>query len=179
MKLSNVGGALVPRPPSGDKPHSQALRLNRTVDVPATFFVTKSLQPKKPVLDAKARETIVSALTFGVQSDRIYLRSFVVMPDHWHALFAVRDPWTLPKFMHALMSFVAGKTASLLNRHQTAWQDGYYDTRVKTARQFEFVTRYIEQNPAEKGLVERAEDWEASSASREGLITRPWPWILD
>jgi REP element-mobilizing transposase RayT len=137
------------------------------------------LHPKKPVLDRDARQIVVSALSFAVQNDRIYLRSFVVMPNHWHALFAVRDPWTLPKLMQALMSFVAGKTTGLLNRHQTTWQDGYYDTRVKTAKQFEFVTRYIEQNPAERGLVEQAEDWEASSASRGELITRPWPWILD
>ena len=178
-KLSNVGGASAPRPTSADKPHSQALRVNRTVDVPATFFVTKSLDPKKQVLERDARQIVVSTLSFAVQGERIYLRSFVVMPDHWHALFALRAPWTLPKFMHALMSFVAGETTGLLSQHQTAWQDGYYDTRVKTAKQFEFVTHYIEQNPVTKGLVERAEDWETSSASRGELITRPWPWILD
>ena len=76
------------------------------------------------------------------------------MPDHWHALFALREPWVLPKFMHAQMSYVAGKTAALLKNHNTSWQDGYYDTRVKTAKQFEFVSCYIEQNPVAKGLVE-------------------------
>ena len=29
------------------------------------------------------------------------------MPDHWHALFALREPWTLPKFMHDMMSLWA------------------------------------------------------------------------
>ena len=56
---------------------------------------------------------------------------FVVMPDHWHALFALCEPWVLPKFMHAQMSYVAGKTAALLKNHNTSWQDGYYDTRDK------------------------------------------------
>ena len=77
------------------------------------------------------------------------------MPDHWHALFALRDPWTLPKFMHHMMSYVGGKTSALLIHHKTSWQDGYYDTRVKTSKQFRFVTYYIEQNPIVKGLVER------------------------
>jgi REP element-mobilizing transposase RayT len=101
------------------------------------------------------------------------------MPDHWHALFALREPWTLPKFMHDLMSFVGGKTSKLLANHKASWQDGYYDTRVKTVKQFEFVARYIEQNPVVRGLVEKTDEWDASSARRADLVTDPWPWLLD
>jgi REP element-mobilizing transposase RayT len=160
-------------------PHSRNLRFHRLTDTPATFFITKSLLPKKPVLDEPAREIVVSALGFAVTHQRIYLRAFVVMPDHWHGLFALRERRTLPKFMHDLMSFVGGKTSKLLTNHKTSWQDGYYDTRVKTAKQFEFVARYIEQNPVAKGLVEKSENWKASSARRRDLVTDTWPWLLD
>jgi REP element-mobilizing transposase RayT len=153
--------------------------LHRLSDRPATFFVTKSLQPKKPVLDAEIREVVVSAFAFAVEQERIYLRAFVVMPDHWHVLFALIEPWTLPKFMHHIMSFVGGKTVNQLQSHGTSWQDGYYDTLVKTAKQFEFVTSYIEQNPVTKGLVLQPEQWDASSATRTDLVTEPWPWFLD
>lgn len=101
------------------------------------------------------------------------------MPDHWHALFALREPWTLPKFMHDMMSFVGAKTAAFLQTHKTAWQDGYYDTHIQTAKQFDYVTFYIEQNPVKKEFVERPEDWTASSAERKELITDPWPYLLD
>jgi len=168
----------VPRPLMRSDGHSRNLRLHRLSDTPATFFVTKSLHPKKPILDEVARE-IVNALGYAVQQERIYLRSFVVMPDHWHALFALRGPWTLPKFMHALMSYVAGKTSALLRTNKTSWQDGYYDTLVKTAKQFGFVTYYIERNPVVKGLVESPDQWDASSATRTDLVTDPWPWLLD
>ena len=67
----------------------------------------------------------------------------------------------------------------LLESHKTSWQDGYYDTRVKTSKQFEFVTYYIEQNPVTKGLAEEADEWDASSARRRDLVTEPWPWLLD
>ena len=160
-------------------PHSRNLRLHRLSDTPATFFITKSLLPKKAVLDEAAREIVVSAFAFAVQQQRICLRAFVVMPDHWHALFALREPWVLPKFMHAQMSYVACKTAALLKNHNTSWQDGYYDTRVKAAKQFRFVTYYIEQNPVVKGLVEKPDEWVASSAKRKELVTDPWPWLLD
>jgi REP element-mobilizing transposase RayT len=162
-----------------ESPHSSSLRLHRWSDAAATFFVTKSLHPKKPVLNAEAREIVVSGFAFAVQQQRIHLRAFVVMPDHWHALFALNDPWTLPKFMHDIMSYVGAKTSALLKRHATQWQDSYYDTHVKTSKQFEFVTYYIEQNAVVKGLVEKPEQWEASSAKRTDLITDPWPWLLD
>ena len=160
-------------------PHSRNLRLHRTKDVTATFFITKSLHPKKPVLSKAAREMVLSAFAFAVEQERIYLRALVVMPDHWHALFALREPWTLPKLTHDLMSYVGGRTCRLLSRHRTSWQDGYYDTLVKTARQFEYVAYYIEQNPVAKGLVERAEQWNESSAHRTDLITEPWPYVYD
>jgi REP element-mobilizing transposase RayT len=99
-------------------PHSGNLRLHRLSDTPATFFITKSLLPKRPVLGEAAREIIVSAFAFAVQQQRIYLRAFVVIPDHWHALFALREPWTLPKFTHHMMSYVAAKTSALLATSQ-------------------------------------------------------------
>lgn len=169
----------MPRLSMETDPHSRNLRFHRLTDRPATFFITKSLCPKKPVLDLSARQIVVSAFAFALERQRICLRAFVVMPDHWHALFALREPWTLPKFMHDMMSFVGARTAALLERHHTSWQDSYYDTRVKTAKQFEFVTYYVEQNPVVKGLVEKPEEWDASSARRKDLVTDPWPWLLD
>ena len=101
--------------------HSRNLRLHRLKDVSVTFFITKSLQPKKPVLNREATEVIVSAFAFAAQSQRIHLRAFVVMPDHRHSLFALREPWTLPKFMHDLMSYIGAKTSKLLSSHETSW----------------------------------------------------------
>jgi hypothetical protein len=56
-------------------PHSKDLRLHRESDASATFFITKTLQPKKPILDAPARANVVSAFRFVVNAGRIYLRA--------------------------------------------------------------------------------------------------------
>ena len=56
---------------------------------------------------------------------------------------------------------------------------GYYETLIKTARQFTYVAIYIEDNPAKKSLVTTPEEWEESSASRKDLITDPWPRVFD
>ena len=160
-------------------PHSKNLRLHRLSDAPATFFVTKSLQPKKPVLTPELREVIVDSLAFAVQHKRIRLRAFVVMPDHWHVLLSLCEPWTLLKVMRSIMSHVGAKTTGHLAKNETAWQDGYYETHIKTARQFTYVLIYIEENPVKKEWVATRELWEQSSAKRTDLITDPWPWILD
>ncbi len=160
-------------------PHSENLRLHRLRDVSSTFFVTKSLRPKKPFLGPELRKVIVDAFAFAVQRERIHLRAFVVMPDHWHALIGLREPWTLPRFMHSLMSHVGAKTSAHLTRNQTAWQEGYYETLIKTARQFTYVAIYIEENPVKKGLVTSREQWEESRACRWDLITEPWPSVFD
>jgi REP element-mobilizing transposase RayT len=159
--------------------HSRNLRLHRWTDGSATFFITKSLHPKKPVLDAETRAVIVSAFRFVVEHERIHLRAFVVMPDHWDALFALREPWTLPKFMHDFMSYVGRKNNRLLSAHDTNWQDGYYDTHVKMAKQFEYVAYSVEQNPVVQGLVDSPAQWDASSASCKDVVTDPWPLIYD
>lgn len=106
--------ALRQLPPSEQLPHSKNLRLHRWTDASATFFITKPLHPKRPALNPEARAIVVSAFRFAVEDKRIYLRAFVVMPDHWHALFALREPWTLPKFVHDFMSYVGRKTNRLL-----------------------------------------------------------------
>ncbi|MGH8094515.1 MAG: transposase [Chthoniobacterales bacterium] len=160
-------------------PHSKNLRLHRLRDVSSTFFVTKSLRPKKPVLYPELRQVIVDAFAFAVEHKRAFLRAFIVMPDHWHALIGLREAWTLPKFMHAFMSHVGSKTSPHLTKHETAWQDGYYETLIKTARQFTYVGIYIEENPVKKGLVTTPELWKESSAYRKDLITEPWPWVFD
>jgi REP element-mobilizing transposase RayT len=160
-------------------PHSKNLRLHRLKDVPSTFFITKSLRPKKPVLTSEFREIIVEAFAFAVRHERIYLRAFVVMPDHWHELLGLCQQWTLPKLMHSFMSHISAQTNSHLSENGTAWQDGYYETHIKTARQFTYVAIYIEENPVKKGWVVSREEWEHSSANRKDLITDPWPWVFD
>ena len=156
-------------------PHSKDLPLGRVTDVPATFFVTKSIHPKKPILEDTLREVVASALSFALEQNRIHLRAFVVMPDHWHALLQPIEPWTLPKFMHAIMTFIGRRTGKSLTTHETAWQDGYYDTRIKSWKQLGYVTRYIEENPVTKGLVMSPEEWPQSSAFLTRLVTSPWP----
>jgi len=115
-------------------PHSQNLRTYRVKNGPDNFFITKCIQPRKPILDPNLRQVIVSSFDSAVKRNRIQLGAFVVMPDHWHALFGLLGEWTLPKFMHSFMSFIGGKTVTVLEGSGCAWQEGYYDTRIRSTK---------------------------------------------
>jgi hypothetical protein len=85
-----------------------------------------------------------------------------------------------PAEIHASHDELCGwQDSRALQDHKTSWQDSYYDTRVKTSKQFQFVSYYIEQNPVVKRLVEKPDEWDASSAKRKDLVTDPWPWLLE
>jgi REP element-mobilizing transposase RayT len=162
-----------------DKSHSSKLRENRCSDEAATFFLTKCLQPRKWVLHRREfAGHIVEALTYSVTNDRIMLRSFCVMPDHWHALLYVKPPFSIPELAHSVDSFIGAKTAKALAALGTGWQDGYQETRIRSTKQFFYVRRYIERNPTDKGLVRDDADWQWSSLNSDHahLITQPWPW---
>ena len=162
-----------------EDPHSRNLRLHRLSHAPATFFVTKCLQPKKPALNPDLRQIISNAFRFAVVERRVILRSFVVMPDHWHGLFGLLENWTLPGYMHSFMSFVGANTAANLLLQGCSWQPGYFDTRIRSMKQFIYVANYILENPVRKGLVQSAEDWDASNLKHPDIVRSGWPWRFE
>lgn len=174
--ILKVGGASVPRPTA---PHSANLRLHRRTEPGLTVFITKCIQPRKPALGIAERAIISSALRHAVEHKQILLAAFTVMPDHWHALVRLKDGWTLPKFMHSIMSFVAAKTCAALSANGCEWQDGYYETWIRSARQFDYVADYIVQNPVRKGLVATPDLRDATSLREPDLVTDPWPWEFE
>jgi hypothetical protein len=121
--------------------HSRNLRW---IDASATFFITKSrIQRDQFSIQEHARSLSphsVSRWNTVAFTSALSLSCLII----WHGLFALREPWTLPKSMHDFMSYVGRRTGRFLSTHDTAWQDGYYDTHVKTAKQFEYVAYYIE-----------------------------------
>jgi hypothetical protein len=71
----------------------------------------------------------------------------------------------------ALRSVKQGVSRRLIAEAAHFWQKRYYDFNVRNDRQFVEKLRYIHWNPAERGLCQRAEDWEWSNFRqyRDGL----------
>ncbi len=45
------------------------------------------------------------------------------------------------------------------NKSGIAWQDNFFDHRIRAEREFAEKFQYIERNPVAKGLCEAVDDW--------------------
>ena len=163
-------------------PHGKNLRTYRRKDLPGTFFVTKCIVPKLPVLATdEFAGTIIETFRFAAKSSRINLSAFVIMPNHRHALLAVLPDWTLPTLMKSIGIWIGRITSTIMKEKEVQWQKGYYDTRIRSSKQFAYIRDYIEKNPVRKELVEDPESWIWSSMNPEfrDFLTRPWPWPFE
>jgi putative transposase len=92
------------------------------------------------------------------------LHAYAVMPNHIHVLLTpIIEPRRL---MKALKGVTAREANRVLRRTgKPFWQDESFDHWLRNEVEFIEIRKYIEQNPATSGLVERPEDWPWSSAT--------------
>ncbi len=81
----------------------------------------------------------------------------VLMPDHLHALISFPPD--------SEMRFTVGRWKAWQTRTlKVAWQDNYFDHRIRNDAEFELKAAYIRNNPVARALCARPDDW---------------PWVID
>jgi putative transposase len=124
---------------------------------------------KDPRVAAAVEETLFLA---GEKWELFDLFAWVVMSNHMHVLLQPHK--SLQEITRAVKNTSARDANAILGRTgHPFWQTESFDHWVRNGRQFDSIVRYIEENPVKAGLVERAEMWPWSSASRTG--PRPVP----
>jgi REP-associated tyrosine transposase len=160
--------------------HSKKLRQHRHAGS-GTFFVTKCLAPRMPLFQLEQRKIIADALAFYADQDKISLAAFVVMPDHWHAVFASNQDIPVSQVITALQVWIAKHTGEYLRQSGSFWQKGFHEKRIRSSQQFNYICNYIEYNPVDKGYADSPDAWDASSANRQYIdkMLCPWPWRFE
>ncbi len=95
---------------------------------------------------------------------RYRLIAWVIMPNHVHVLLEIFAGYPLDRVVHSWKSYTANEANKLLQRQGRFWFREYFDRYIRDEQHFANAVRYIHENPVKAGLVERAEDWEFSSA---------------
>ena len=109
-------------------------------------------------------ELVANALRY-FEGQRYELRSWVVMPNHVHAVVGPKPPQTLTKILHSWKSFTASEANKILKRaNRHFWQTESYDHLVRDDADLARCCEYTTRNPVSARLCERPEDWEWSSA---------------
>lgn len=84
--------------------------------------------------------------------DRYVLTYFVVMPNHIHLLAAFPEETAMLTQCESWKHFTAVRINRLLGRKGRFWEQDSFDHLVRTQEQFEYLRRYIAENPAKARL---------------------------
>ena len=96
---------------------------------------------------------------------RYRLLTWVVMPNHVHALLETLPGFPLGGVVHSWKSFSAKQANKLLGRTGPFWMQDYFDRYIRDEEHFAAAREYIELNPVKAGLVRSVGDWQWGSAS--------------
>ena len=109
------------------------------------------------------------------------LWAYVIMPNHVHLVLQPEEAWLKPtgkehnkkakyekgslsSILHSLRSYTAKEANKILGRTGKFWQGEAYDHWIRDNGELQRIIRYVENNPAQAGLVRNPEDWQFSSA---------------
>ena len=166
-------------PASDDRdPHARRLRGGRISAPFQTYFVTKCVEDRRPVLASPiAAEIIIETLAHVRRQGQIKLLAFVIMPDHYHAVFSLLPGEELSRLMRRIGSYTANRIRQALKIHRVIWQgDGFYDRACRDDAEVYDAVGYIHHNPVRKGLVGFPEEWPFSSAHPTRREMLDWEW---
>ncbi|MCX6969727.1 MAG: class I tRNA ligase family protein [Verrucomicrobia bacterium] len=104
------------------------------------------------LLNDPAVASLVESALKHFDGDRYDLSAFVVMPNHVHVLFRLREGQDLAKTLHSWKSFTAHGINKALNRQGAVWQEEYFDRLIRDDGHFSKLVEYIVNNPHRAGL---------------------------
>ena len=78
---------------------------------------------------------------------------YVVMPDHCHWLFSLKDQYSLAQTVRMFK----GKCSRYVGIN--LWQKGFHDHALRSDSELLPMARYVIANPLRAGLVERVGDY--------------------
>lgn len=126
----------------------------------------------------------VDSLANGLRSGNVSLWCWVIMPEHIHLIVAPNDQSVkIGEWIGRVKSDVGRKAVAWLQRESPDWLDrirvqegavtrhrfwqpgGGYDRQITNAATLLKMIDYIHMNPVRRGLVNRPEEWEWSSAA--------------
>jgi REP element-mobilizing transposase RayT len=154
---------------------SELLMKNNSI-TPADIFLGKDEYEKKiqTLLDKgigacwlsnpEIAEVVVKSLR-QFEGERYFLHAWTIMPTHVHVLFTIRSSFDLSTIIQKWKGSTAFQANRILNRTGRFWQPEYFETLVKSKRQFEFCLRYILNNPVKAGLCTEVYHWRWSGCS--------------
>lgn len=104
------------------------------------------------VLRQPSLAKIVATSLKHFEGERYELTDFVVMPNHVHLIAAFRDSQQMLAQCESWKHYTAMQINRSLNRKGRFWQQDGFDHLIRSIEQFEYLRRYIADNPVKANL---------------------------
>ena len=150
------------RPPGGpqETPQSLPARVNLNHATPSwvrpgsMFFVTGCCaeRGRNRLCFPDLGHALLASAQFYHERHDWFLRLWLLMPDHFHALIAPAPDKQLNRLLGAWKRFTT-------TQHQIDWQKNFIDHRLRSDESWELKAQYIRQNPVRAGLIKEGEIW--------------------
>ncbi len=129
------------------------LRKGRYSEVEFAYHLVFSTAKREPVFaDFYRARYLIGLLKKCEQQGFAQTMAFVVMPDHVHWLFELKEG-SVSGLIQRVKSFYTK------NEGRNIWNKGFYDHAIRTDEDLTAVARYIVANPLRAGLVKRVGDY--------------------
>ncbi len=124
------------------------------------YFVTTVTAQRLPVFSNwKVGRLLVLEMRNTQLEHKIESLAWVIMPDHLHWLFILKEPNKISDVMQLVKGRSSRHINQFLNRNNPLWQVGYYEHAVRKEEDFRSIGRYIVANPLRAKLVSSLRDY--------------------
>lgn len=135
-----------------------------------TYLVTAVTAQRRSLFQVTATAELLEQTILDYRSQgKFLLHSFVIMPDHFHALITPAPDVSLEK----TLQFIKGGFSFRLKSKLDVWMRSFNESQVMSEEKFRNCVRYVEENPVRRGLVMSPNEYRFSSASCGPLDPMP------
>ena len=138
-------------------------RLRRLVLSDRFFFVTCRLFHSRRTLSESEFDCLAQAINTRRKRHGFLLTAWVLLPDHWHAIFYPHSPLAISDVMETIKVSSTRQINRARGESGPLWQGRFFDRALRTVKEYHETLEYIHWNPVKAGLVSRPQDWHWSS----------------
>jgi len=157
------------------------------------FFTATVLEWKHLLKPDKYKDIIIDSLRFMIIDNRIELSAFVIMSNHLHLIWQMKNDTKPDAVQRDFLKYTAQQIKfDLQKNHQNVlpyfkvdakdrryqfWERNALSIELRTEKVFKQKLEYIHQNPVRAGICRFAEDYKYSSAKFYEKNIDDWGFI--
>jgi putative transposase len=146
-------------------------RIVRRIHQAGVYFVTTHTWQRRELFQQIAPAEIVVQQLLSCRDRGFYkLYEFVLMREHLHVLLTPGEETTLEKALQMIKGGSAHTIGKQLNYRWPIWQPGFHDRWIRDEVEYRNAREYMRRNPVKARLIEKAEEYQWSSASGQFVL---------